>query len=84
MKRFELLPKLAELVFVIPHSYADLERFFNIAHKNKTVESSTMKLHGTLSSILAMKIMYPESETPYFQFKPTKNVWNQQESNKAL
>ena len=41
-----------------------------------------MKLDGTLSSILAS--MYPESETPCFQFKPTKNFWNQQESNKAL
>ena len=84
MKSFKLLPKLAKIVFVIPHSYADLERFFNIAHKNKTVESSTMKLDGTLSNILAMKGMYPESETPCFQFKPTKNFWNQQESNKTL
>ena len=82
MKRFKLLPKFAELVLVIPHSYVDLERFFNIEHKNKTVESSTMKLDGTLSSILAS--MYPESETPCFQFKPTKNFWNQQESNTAL
>ena len=30
-----------------------------------------MKLEGTLSSILAMKTMYPEATTPCYQCKPT-------------
>ena len=30
-----------------------------------------MKLDGTLSSILAMKTMYPESSTPCYHWKPT-------------
>ena len=72
MKRFKLLPKLAELVLVIPHSNADSEGLFSIVRKNKTVERSTMKLDETLSSILSMKSMYLESEMPCFQSKPTK------------
>ena len=74
MKRFKLLPKLAEVVLVIPHNNADLEKLFSIMRKNKTVERSTVKLDLKLSSILPMKSMYPESETPCFQFKPTKEL----------
>ena len=74
MKRFNSLSKLAVLVFSMPHSNADLERLLSIVRKNKTVERLTRKLDGTLSSILAMKSMYPECETPCFQFKPTKEL----------
>ena len=35
MKRFELLPKLAELGLLIPHGNADLERLFSIVPKTK-------------------------------------------------
>ena len=72
VKCFKLLPKLVELVLVISHSNADSEGLFSIVRKNKTVERSTMKLDGTLSSILSMKSMYLESEMPCFQSKPTK------------
>ena len=63
VKRFKLLPKLVELVLVISNSNADLERLFSIERKNKMVESTTVKLDRTFSSILAMKCMHPESET---------------------
>ena len=33
-----------------------------------------MKLDGTLSSILAMKTMYPESTVPCHQWKPTDEL----------
>ena len=54
MKRFKLLPKLAEVVLVIPHNNADLEKLFSIMRKNKTVERSTVKLDVKLSSILKL------------------------------
>ena len=33
-----------------------------------------MKLDGTLSSILAMKTMYPESSTPCYHWNPTEDI----------
>eukprot|EP00795_Rhopilema_esculentum_P012577 gene12577-3276_t len=73
-KRFKFLPKLAEIILIIPHSNAELERLFSIVKKNKSIERSSMKLGGTLSSILAMKTMYPESNTPCYSWKPTEEV----------
>eukprot|EP00795_Rhopilema_esculentum_P010107 gene10107-18765_t len=73
-KRFKFLPKLAEIILIIPHSNAELERLFSIVKKNKSLERSSMKLGGTLSSILAMKTMYPESNTPCYSWKPTEEV----------
>ncbi len=73
-KRFKFLPKLAEIVLIIPHSNAELERLFSIVKKNKSLERSSMKLDGTLSSILAMKTMYPESQTPCYRWRPTEEV----------
>ena len=35
-KRFKHLPKVAELVLVLPHSNADEERLFRMARKSKT------------------------------------------------
>ena len=58
-KRFKYLIKLAELLLVMPHSNAELG--FSIVRKNKTLEHSSLHLDGTLSSILAVKTMYPES-----------------------
>ena len=54
----------------MPHSDAELERLFSIVRKTKTLESSSLKLDGTLSSVLAVKTMYPESDWPCFQWKP--------------
>ena len=33
-----------------------------------------MKLDATLSSILVMKTMYPESSTPCYHLKPTEDI----------
>ena len=73
-RRFKLLPKVAEIVLIIPHSKAGLERLFSIVKKNKCLDRSSMKLDGTLSSILAMKTMYPESTVPCHQWKPTDEL----------
>ena len=72
--RFKHLPKIAEVVLVIPHSNAEQERLFSIVKKNKTDSRSNLKLDGTLSSILAMKLQYPESSTPCHEWKPSDEM----------
>ena len=72
-KRFKLLPKVAEIVLIIPLSNAELERLFSIVRKKKSLERSSMKL-GTLSSILSMKTMYPESSVPCYLWKPLDDI----------
>ena len=59
-----MLPKVAEVILVIPHSNAELERLFSIVRKNKSLDRSSLTLDETLSSILATKTMYPESGPP--------------------
>ena len=72
--RFKHLPKIAEVVVVIPHSNAEQERLFSIVQKNKTDSRSHLNLDGTLSSILAMKLQYPESSTPCHKWKPNDEM----------
>lgn len=74
VKRFKLLQKVAEAILVIPHSNVELERLFSIVRKNKTDARSSLKLDGTLSSILAMKSMYPETKTPCHKFQPDESM----------
>ena len=45
-KRFKCLPKLAEIVLVLPHSNTELERIFSVVRKNKTDSCSSLKLDG--------------------------------------
>ena len=73
-KRFKLLPKVAEFVLIIPHNNSELEILVSIVKKNIYLQRSSMKLDGTLSSILAMKTMYPESSTPCYHWKPTEDI----------
>ena len=42
------------------HSNAGEEQLFSIVRKNKTESRASMRLEGTLSSLLAMKLQYPE------------------------
>ena len=56
-KRFCHLLKVAELVLILPLSNAGEERLFSTIRKN-------MKLDGTLSNLLSMKLQYPETTTP--------------------
>ena len=71
-KRFKHLPKVAGLVLVLPHSNAGEERLFK--EKNKTESRASMKLKGTLSSLLAMKLQYPEQTVPCHMWSPTKEL----------
>ena len=66
ISRFKVLPRIAVIVMVLPHSNASLERLFSIIRKNKTDMRSSLKLDGTLSSILSMKTHNPESRTLEF------------------
>ena len=56
--------KVAEVVLVLPHSNADLERLFSIVRKSKNDTRMSLKLAGAFSPILAMRSMYPESGVP--------------------
>ena len=73
-KRFKLLLKVAKIVLVHQHSNAGLERLFSIVRKDKTGSRLCLKLDGTLSSILAMKSMYPESSVPCHRWKPDDSI----------
>ena len=55
-KGLKHFPKIAGLVLVLPHSNAGEERLFSIVRKNKTESRASMRLEGTLSSLLAMKL----------------------------
>ena len=73
-KRFCHLQNVAELVVVLPHSNAGEERLFSMVRKNKTDSRSSLKLEGTLSNLLAMKLQYPEDTSPCFKFNPDENL----------
>ena len=73
-KRFKPLPKVAGLVLALPHSNAGEERLFSIVRKNKTESTASMKLEGTLSSLLAMKLQYPEQTVPCHKWSPTEEL----------
>ena len=73
-KRLKCLLKLAEIVLVLPHSNTELERLFSVVRKNKTDSRSSLKLGGTLSSILAMKSKYPESRTSCFKWESDNEI----------
>ena len=53
---FEKLAQVALLVLTLPHSIAEEERVFSQVTKNKTKFRPNLKLDGTLSSILTLKI----------------------------
>ena len=74
INRFKHLPLVAEIVLIIPHSNSGQERLFSIVRKNKTDSRSSLKLDGSLSSILAMKCQNPESVTPCFKWRPEEEI----------
>ena len=63
---FNLLFKVAEAVMTIPHSNAKEERIFSLINKNKTPSRSSLKIDGTLSSLITVKT---HIENP-MQWKP--------------
>ena len=74
ISRFKVLPRIAVIVLVLPHSNASLERLFSIIRKNKTDMRSSLKLDGTLCSILSIKTHIPESITPCFKWRPDQDL----------
>ena len=73
-RRFHYLLKVAELVLVLPHSNAGEERLFSMVRKNKTDSRSALRLDGTLSNLLALKLQYPEATTSCFKWNPDKDL----------
>ena len=68
---FEKLAQVAILVLTLPHSNAEEERVFSLITKNKTKFRPNLKLNGTLSSILTIKLANTE---PCHKYEPTKEV----------
>ena len=68
--RFHRLARVAKLVLVLPHSNASEERVFSMVTKNKTFRPN-LKLDGTLSNILTVKLANPE---PCHMYEPEKSV----------
>ena len=67
---FDLLFKVAEVVMTIPHSNAGEERIFSLINKNKTSSRSSLRLDGTLSSLIVVKT---HIENP-LQWKPQETL----------
>ena len=72
--RFKRLIKVAEIVLVMPHSKAELERLFIIVKKTKTDDISSLKLDGTLSSILSVKCHLSESSSKCYEWSPEDSI----------
>ncbi len=53
--KFGLLFRVAKVVMTIPHSNAGEERIFSLINKNKTPSRSSLKIGGTLSSLIFVK-----------------------------
>ena len=75
-KRFKQLPKVAGLVLVLSHSNAGEEQLFSIVRKNKSESRASMRLEGTLSRLLVMKLQYPEQTVPCHKWSPTKELFD--------
>ena len=69
--KYRHLGKVAKSVLVIPHSNASEERVFSLVRKNKTPFRPNLKLDGTLSSILTVKLGIDE---PCVKFEPSKEL----------
>ena len=61
-----VLPRIAVIVLVLPHSNASLERLFSIIRKNKTDMRSSLKLDRSLP--------YPVSRTLCFKWRPDQDL----------
>ena len=79
---FELF-KVAEAVMTIPHSNAGEETIFSLINKNKTPTRNSLKLDGTLSSLIAVKthidnpLQWQPSKTLLEKAKKTTRAYNE-------
>ena len=69
--RFQKLARVALLVLTLPHSNAEEERVFSLVTKNKTKFKPNLKLDGTLSSILTIKLA---NTAPCQNYEPPTEV----------
>ena len=69
--KFEKLADVALLVLTLPHSNAEEERVFSLVTKNKTKFRANLKLDGTLSSIIAIKLA---NTVPCQKYEPPREV----------
>ena len=77
-QRFELLFKVPKLILITLHSNAGVERVFSLVNKNKSAGNDRNKLdiEGSLSSILAVKMEWPESQEKCYCFKSSDELLN--------
>ena len=68
--KFDYLAQVALLVLTLPHS-VEQERVFSMITKNKTKFRPNLKLDGTLSSILTVKLAITE---PCHKYESPKEV----------
>jgi hypothetical protein len=76
-RQFPLMSKVAAGVLALPHSNAEEERVFSLVTKNKTQFRGSMKLDGTLASILTVKLAAPERYSSCHRFQPSANLIRQ-------
>ena len=69
--KFEKIARVACVVLTLPHSNAEEERVFSLVTKNKTKFRPGLKLDGTLSSILTIKLANPE---PCYDYEPSQDI----------
>ena len=66
---------MAKVALTIPHSNAAEERVFSMIRKIKRDDRVKLKLEGTLSSLVSIKINLPESKaTPCYAFDPPTDL----------
>ena len=70
ISEFDQLFKVAEVVLSIPHSNASEERVFSFINKNKTPARDSLKLDGTLSSLMIVKT---HIDNP-LKWKPSESI----------
>ena len=72
----------------IPHSNAGEERIFSLINKNKTPSRSSLKLDGTLSSLITVKthiegpLQWTPSTTVLEKVKRATKIYNNQHKKK--
>ena len=70
---FKNLARIALLVLTLPHPNTEDERVFSLVAKNKTKFRPNLKLDGTLSSILTIKLLVGNTQ-PCQSYQPPKAV----------
>uniref|UniRef100_H3AGH1 HAT C-terminal dimerisation domain-containing protein n=1 Tax=Latimeria chalumnae TaxID=7897 RepID=H3AGH1_LATCH len=69
--KFGRISKVAKAVLVLPHSNAGEERVFSMVRRNKSSFRSSLKVDGTLASLITIKLANKEQ---CYNFEPTEEV----------